>query len=108
MKRVLNKYKENPQDRLPYHFIALSGIIASGPTALVAVKYPNIHRHQYNMQEFESKSKRKIISYITDHLMLEQRLLNEMDLVDYIGDFSRLGEERLLVRLRILLLINLL
>jgi hypothetical protein len=60
------------------------------------------------MQEFESKSKRKIINYITDHLMLEQRLLNEMALVDYIGDFSRLGEERLLVRLRILLLINLL
>lgn len=42
-KRFLSKYKENPQDRLPYHFIALSGIIASGPTALVAV-----HSHPYS------------------------------------------------------------
>lgn len=54
------------------------------------------------MQEFEYKSKKKIINFIMVHLMPEGRLLRDMGLVVFIGDFSPLGEERLLAKLLIL------
>lgn len=38
-KRFFNQFKENPNDRLPYKFIALSAAIASFPTSLVAVLF---------------------------------------------------------------------
>lgn len=36
-KRFFSQFKENPNDRLPLKFVALSGLIASLPTALIAV-----------------------------------------------------------------------
>lgn len=60
-KRYFNQFKKNVNDRLPLQFIAASAAVASLPTALIAVlSYFNI-RVLFNMQESESKFKRKVL-----------------------------------------------
>lgn len=58
-KRYFNKFKENVNDRLPLKFIAASASIASFPTALIAVFFYFMNRDPFNMQESESKFKKK-------------------------------------------------
>ena len=38
-KRYFSRFKENPKDRLPLHFVALSGMIASLPSSLITVNF---------------------------------------------------------------------
>lgn len=58
-KRFFSRFKENPSDRLPLQFVAMSGLIASLPTALVAVHIRLFFRPLFSMQEFVSKYKNK-------------------------------------------------